>query len=80
MDKLLEETQLCGDVMLCYSLICQDHPLDLVSGLLCGDADWPSRTGAILQALFVMFEWSSPPFHHAVKNAVDIMCFVGPPG
>lgn len=46
----LGDTQLCGNVVLSYSLIYKDHITDLVNGFLCGDSDWSSRTGVIFQA------------------------------
>ena len=49
MDAFLGETQLSGIVMLRYSSVYYDDVMNLGEGLLCGDNDWPSRTGVVFQ-------------------------------
>lgn len=63
----LGDTQLCGNVLICYLMSCQNHVMDLVNALMCGDSDWPSRTGVIFKALSVSFEISTSILHHAFR-------------
>lgn len=67
MHMLLGDTQLYTSVPLCYLLIRQDHVMDLVKGLLCGDSDLPYKTGVTFQALSA-FKFSSPLLHHAARR------------
>lgn len=60
----------CGNVPLFYLLICQDHVIDLVKTLMCGDNDWPSTTGVIFQALSAMFELSTPLLLHTLRKGI----------
>lgn len=49
--------------------------MDLVSGLLCGHIDQPSKIGVIFQTLSAMFELSCPLLHHAVRRDNSPWCF-----
>ena len=42
---VLGDAQLSGRVMLRYWTVCHDVVMNLGNGLLCGNGDWPSRTG-----------------------------------
>ena len=70
MDAVLGDTQLRGNVILCYSSVCHVHVVNLGNGLLCGDGGWPSLGGGggdvVFQTLPATFEFSSPLLHHAV--------------
>ena len=66
MDVVLGDTQVNGDVMLHYLFVCHDDVINLGYGFLCGDVEWPSRTGVLFQTLPAMFEFSTPLLHHAV--------------
>ena len=47
MNAVLGDTQLSGSVMLRYSSVCYDDVMNRGNALLCGEGDWPSRTGVL---------------------------------
>lgn len=47
-DTILGEPQLCGNLPLCYSIICHYDVMDLANGLLCFDSDWSSWMGVTI--------------------------------
>ena len=51
MNVVLGDTQLSGNIMLCYLSVCHDHVMNLGNGLLCGDGDWPSSSSLSLPRL-----------------------------
>ena len=65
-DVVLRDTQLSGNVMLRYSSVCHEDVMNLGNGLLCGDGDWPSRTGVVFQTIPLTFGFSILLHHHAV--------------
>lgn len=60
----------CGNVPLCYLIICQDHVIALVKTLMCGENDRPTWTGVIFQSLSTMFELSSPLILNILKKGL----------
>ena len=66
MDAVLGDIQQSDNIMLCYSSVCHNDVMNLGSSFLCGDGDWPFRTGVVFQTLSVTFQFRSPLLHHAV--------------